>query len=118
MGDDEGGAAGHQRVHILQHDAQRAAQVGLADHADADAVIADLAVGNVIESVDEVGNGSLACAGGAYEGDLLAGLCPQADVMEHQLVFTVAEVHILKDHAALQTGIGSSAVALRLLPGR
>ena len=60
----------------------------------------------------QVGDGGLARAGGAHEGDLLARLGPQADVVEDQLVFVIAEVHVLKDHAALQTGVGDGALRL------
>ena len=57
---------------VLQHDAQRAAQVGFFDLMDVDAVIADLAVLNIVEAVDQVGNGSLARTGRADKGDLLS----------------------------------------------
>ena len=67
-----------EEVGILQHDAQAAAQVGLFDLVDVDAVVADLAVGNIIEAVDQVGDGGLARAGGAHKGDLLARLGVEA----------------------------------------
>ena len=102
---------------ILEHDAHGSPQVRLFDLVDVDAVIADLAVGNVVEAIDEVGDGGLAGAGGAYEGDLLAGLCPEADVVEHQLILVIAEVHTIQGDAALQLGVGSGAVVLGLLPG-
>ena len=41
-----------KEVDILQNHAQRAAQVALVDLVDIDAVIADLAVGDVVEAVD------------------------------------------------------------------
>ena len=76
-----------KQVGILKDDAQGAAQVRLFDLIDIDAVIADLAVGNVVETIYEVGNGGLACAGGTDKGDLLPRFGPQADVVENQLVF-------------------------------
>ena len=36
------------------------------------AVVQDLALLDIVEAVDEVRDGRLACAGGADEGDLLA----------------------------------------------
>ena len=63
-----------EQIHILQHDAERVAQVGLFDVVDVDAVIADLAVGDVVEAVDEVRDGGLARAGRADKGQLLPGL--------------------------------------------
>ena len=62
------------RLVSCKHDAQRAAQVGLFDLVDVDAVVADFTVGNVIEAVDEVGDRGLARAGRADKGDLLPRL--------------------------------------------
>ena len=42
---------------VLQHDSERVAQVIFFDLVDIDAVIADLAVLNIVETVDQVGNG-------------------------------------------------------------
>ena len=75
-----------KRLSILQHDAQAAAQVGLLDLVDVDAVIANLAVGNIVEPVDQVGDRGLAGTGGAYKGDLLAGFGIEADVVQDDLV--------------------------------
>ena len=71
-----------EQVGVLQHDAQRAAQVGFFDLVDVDAVVADLALLNIVETVDQVGDGGLARAGGADEGDLLAGLGVKGNVMQ------------------------------------
>ena len=49
-----------EQVHVLQHDAQRPAQVRLLDAGHGDAVVQDLAVLDVVEPVDEVGHGGLA----------------------------------------------------------
>ena len=97
---------------ILKNDAQRAAQIRLFDLVDVDAVIADLAVGNIVKAVDQVGNGRLACTGGADKRDLLPRFGPQTDIMEDQFVFVVTEVHSVKDHAALQASVGDGAIRL------
>ena len=68
---------------------------------------------NVIKPVDQVGNGGLSRAGGAHEGDLLAGLGKQGHVVEHRLFRVVAEVHMVKAHVAPQLRQG----AVGLLPG-
>ena len=52
-----------EQAYILEHNAQTAAQVTLLDLVDIDAVIPDLAIGNIIEPVDEVGNGGLTGTG-------------------------------------------------------
>ena len=102
-----------EQVGILQNNAQRAAQGVLPDVPDVDAVIGDGAGLNVIKPVDQVGNGGLSRAGGAHEGDLLAGLGKQGYVVEHRLFRVVAEVHMVKAHVAPQLRQG----AVGLLPG-
>ena len=92
--------------------AQAAAEVGLFNLVDVDAVVPDFAVGNIVEPVNQVGDGGLARAGGAHKGNLLAGLSVQADVVQHQLVGVVAKVHVVQHHFALQAGIGDCAVRL------
>lgn len=71
-----------EQVSILQHDAQRTAQIGLFDLVDIDAVVADLAVLNVVEPVDEVGDGGLTGTGRADKGDLLARTAIQVDIVQ------------------------------------
>ena len=102
-----------EQVGILQNNAQRAAQGVLPDIPHVDAVIGDGAGLNVIKPVDQVGNGGLSRAGGAHEGDLLAGLGKQGHVVEHRLFRVVAEVHMVKAHVAPQLRQG----AVGLLPG-
>ena len=89
-----------EEVGVLQHDAQAAPQVRLADVVDGDAVVTDLAVGNVVEPVDQVGDGGLAGAGGTHEGQLLAGLGKEADVVEDGLALLIGEVHMVEPHVA------------------
>ncbi|CAN4039547.1 RNA polymerase sigma factor sigX, partial [Dysosmobacter welbionis] len=85
-----------EEVGVLQHDAQAAPQVRLADVVDGDAVVTDLAVGNVVEPVDQVGDGGLAGAGGTHEGQLLARLGKEADVVEDGLALLIGEVHMVE----------------------
>ena len=104
-------------MRVLQHHGQGAAQIILADLFDVDAVIADLAALDVIEAVNQVGDGGLARAGGAYKGDLLPRLGVKGDIVEHDFVGHIAKRHVLKDHIALQLGIGGGAVPMGMLPG-
>ena len=60
-----------KQVRVLKHHAQRAAQVIFFDLVDVDAVIADLAVRNIIKAVEQIGDGGLSRIGGPYKGDLL-----------------------------------------------
>ena len=92
------------------------AQIVLLDLVDVDAVVANFAVGNVVEPGQQVGNGRLARAGGADKGDLLARLGVNADVMQHDFLRRVAEVHVVQHDVAFQLGVGGGTVAVRMLP--
>ena len=92
------------------------AQVGLFDMVDVDAVIADLAVGKVIESVDEVRDRGLACARRADEGQLLAGLGVERDVVQDRLFGVIGKVHVKEAHVAAELYQFSAAVLLRAFP--
>ena len=86
---------------ILQYDTQRLPQIRFFDLVDIDAVITDLTILNIIETVDQVRDRSLAGTGGAYKCNLLTGLCIHLDVMQHDLVIIVAEVHIIEYYFTL-----------------
>ena len=105
-----------EEVGLLQHDAQRAAQVRLANLVDVDAVVPHLTVRDVVEAVDEVGDGGLACAGGAHEGHLLTRLGVYRHVVEDGLALFVGKVHLGEAHVTLQQGIGEGAVSVGMLP--
>ena len=81
---------------ILEHHAQGPAQIVLFDVPHIDAVIGHGPLLHVVETVDEVGDGGLAGAGGAHKSDLLAGLCKEADVLEDGVGALVAEGHVVK----------------------
>ena len=97
---------------ILQHHSQGPAQIRLLDLVDIDTVVADFSVGDIIEPVDQIGDGGLSGTGGAYESDLLPRLCPQADIVQNNLVVRIAKVHIIEDHTALLFRIGDGSFRL------
>ena len=104
-------------MRILQDHAEASAQVVLANFVDIDAVIADLAVRDVIEAVDEVRDRCLACARRADKGDLLARRRIEIDVVQNDLLWRIAEVHIVEHHVARELRIGHGTVRLmRMLP--
>ena len=105
-----------EEIRLLQNKAEGAAQIRLLDLVDVDAVVADLAVGNVVKAIDEVRDGRFARAGRADEGDLLARLGVNGYVVQHVLALGVGEVHIGEAHVAAQLGVGEGAVAVRVLP--
>ena len=86
---------------ILQYDTQRLPQIRFLDLVNIDAVVTDLTILNIIETVDQVRDRSLAGTGGAYKCNLLTGLCIHLDVMQHDLVIIVAEVHIIEYYFTL-----------------
>lgn len=67
---------------ILQYDTQRLPQIRFFDLVDIDAVITDLTILNIIETVDQVRDRGLAGTGGAYKGNLLARGGIQFDVVQ------------------------------------
>ena len=102
---------------ILEHHAERSSQIRLLDLIDIDAVIADLAVCDIVETVDQVGDRHLARAGSADKGDLLPRFCIKADVVQDDLVVVIAEVHIVEDDAALLLCISDRPLGfVRVLP--
>ena len=107
-----------EQIGLLKHDPEGMPQIGLGDLVDVDAVVADLAVGNIIEPVDEVRDRGLARAGSAHKGDLLPGMGIERHVMQHGLARHIAKVHILHGDVALQLRVGHGAVRpMGILPG-
>ena len=103
---------------ILKHDSQRAAQIRLFDLIDIDIVIADFSVRDIVKPVDQVRNRGLARACSTYKGNLLSRLRVQRNMMQHNLVFRVAEIHVVEHHASFQLPVRNCSVRLvRMLPG-
>ena len=76
-------------------------KVVLGDFAEVDSVELDGAVGGVVETGDEVGEGGFAGAAGADEGNAFAGLDGDVDIGEDGGLGLVAEVDVLEfDFAA------------------
>ena len=98
-----------KEVGILQHHAKRPPQVRLFDLVDIDAVVADLAVRDIVEPVDQVRDRRLACARRTDKGDLLPRLRIQSNVMQHDLVLVISEIYIIENHAAFLSLVGHRA---------
>ena len=105
-----------KEIHVLEHDAEAAAQICLTDLIDVDAVVADLAVGNVVKAVDKVRDRRLARTGRADEGDLLAGFGVERDVMQDLFVRRITEVDVIEHDAPGKLRVCDRAVAVRVLP--
>ena len=83
---------------------------------DIDSVKADLAIGNIVETVDQVGDGRLTRTRRANEGDLLTGSCPQRDIVQNHLLPVVGEVDIFHDQLSTQASVGNRSIAVRMAP--
>ena len=93
-----------EQVGVLKDGALTEPQGVLLDVPDVDAVAGDHAALDLIEPVDEVGDGGLARAGGADEGDLLAGVGKDGDLFQHRLALHIGEVHLTEPDGAPQLG--------------
>ena len=89
---------------------------------DVDAVVRDLAVINLVEAVDEIGDGRLSGARRAHKRDLLPRLGKQVEVREHAGARHVGKVHGVeahvagkRDQAARELGTVGSHRAARLI---
>ena len=81
---------------ILQNDAEASAQVCFFDLVDVDSIVADFAVLNVVESVDQVGDGCFTCTSRTNESDLLTWFCVQRKIMQNHFVFVITKAHIVE----------------------
>ena len=103
---------------ILKHHTQGTAQIALLDLVDIDTVIPDLAVLNIIKSVNQVRDRRLAGAGTSYESNLLTRFGIHRNVMQYNLVVRISEIHIVKSHMAFLSLISNRPVCpVRMFPG-
>ena len=106
-----------EQVSVLKNYRLRAAEVVLLYLVDVYPVIAYLSVGDVVETVDEVRDSGLACAGRADECYLLTCLRVEAYAVEDGLFRLVAEVYVIELDISADLGIGYRTVSLvRVLP--
>ena len=92
-------------------------QVILFDLGDIDSVIADLTLLNIVKTVDQVGDSCFSCTCGAYESQLLTGLCKEADILKDYFIRVIAESYILEADISCKFCIGYRAVCrMRMLP--
>ena len=70
---------------ILQYDAERVAQVIFFDLVDVDAVVTDLSVLDIVETVDQVCDGGLSGTGAADKGDFLTRSRIEIYIVENDL---------------------------------
>ena len=89
---------------VLQHHADRAAQLGARHLRDVDAVERDRAGVDLVEAHEQVDERRLARAGRPDDGDRLAGLRDEREVFDQRLVRLVAERDVLERDLAAHGG--------------
>ena len=100
-----------KQIYVLQYDTQRTPQVCLFDFVDVDAVVANLAVCQIVEPVDQVRDRGLSGTGRPDKRHLFAGLGVQAHIMQHDFFRHITEVHVKELHVPCHTGIGVTELA-------
>ena len=90
---------------VLEHAALAQTQGILFDVLHVDAVTGDEAALNLIEAVNQVGDGGLARAGGAHKGNFLPGIGIDGHVLQHPLALHIGEIHMAQAHRAPQLGV-------------
>ena len=90
-----------EEVRLLQDDAHAAAQRVFTDIGDGDAVVEDMSALYLVEAVDEVDDGGLACPCASHEGYLLSRVGIDIDIEEYLFLGGVAEINVLEVDVAL-----------------
>ena len=81
---------------LLQHHAEAAAQVGLADIIDGDTIEQDTPFLHVVEAVDEVDDGGFSGSCTSHESNLLTWVGIDVDIEEHLFLRHIAKINTLK----------------------
>ena len=100
VGDVLGHGAGFQPG-LLQYHAKVGPQRIPRQFVDGQAAHPDLPAVDLVKAHQQVDQRGLAAAGGAHQGDALAGLCLQAQVLEQRCLRRVAKAHMVKLDAAV-----------------
>ena len=106
-----------KQVHILQYHTEGTAQGRFRDPADINAVVSDGTLLDIIEAVDQVGDGRLSGSGSPHKGHLLARLRVKRNVMQDCLFRHITKVHIVELHMSLHLYHIKRTVLFRHLPG-
>ena len=94
-----------EHVHLLLHHADVLPQAALGQLGDVLTVDQDASAADVVKPGDQVAEGGLAAAAGAYQRDLVAGLHGFVDVGQHgPVVIVIVEADVVEGHIALHAG--------------
>ena len=100
---------------ILENYSKRPSKVCFLNLIDINTVIPDFAILNIIESVNQVCNRSLAGTRRSDKGNLLTGSCGYLNIMKNYLVIGISEVYIIKFHITLKLYICGCIVGFMIM---
>ncbi len=86
---------------ILQYDSKGMTQVVFFDLINVNAVVADLAILNIVEPVDQVCDRCFSGTGTSNESDLLSWSGKKVYVVQNHFVRIVSKIDIIKYHITL-----------------
>ena len=105
-----------KEVDVLQNNTESTTKSALSNFVNVDAVVADLAVFNVIEAVEQVSNGCFTSACCANKGNLLTRFCIKRNIMQHGVARLVAKVNIKEANISLNRGVSNRTITVWILP--
>ena len=105
-----------KEVDVLQNNTESTTKSALPNLVNVDAVVANLAVFNVIEAVEQVSNGCFTSTCCANKGNLLTRFCIKRNIMQHGVARLVAKVNIKEANVSLNRGVSNRAVTVWILP--
>ena len=86
---------------ILQYDSKGMTQVVFFDLINVNAVVADLAILNIVEPVDQVCDRCFSGTGTSNESDLLSWSSKKVYIVQNDFVRIVSKIDIIKYHITL-----------------
>ena len=100
---------------ILQYNAKGTAKVGFTNFIHVNAIVADLTVLDIVETVNQVGNGGFSCSGGADKCNLLSRCRVEHNVVQYDFFISITEIHIVKNHIAGEFRISGGVICFMIM---
>ena len=101
-----------KEVCLLKNEAQGSSEILFLDLININAVITDLTVSYVVETVDKVGDSCLSRTGCAYESDFLTRLGKYGNIEKDLFSRYIFEINVIKQYVTLKLRIGDRTVSL------
>src|SRR5699024_6014559 len=107
-----------EQIGILKYNPQGTAEIAFPDLVNVNPVIADLAVSDIVKTVEQVCDSRFACAGGSYKSYLLPRFRIERNIMKYGLSRFISKVYLMQPHVPLQFGISYCAgFPMGMFPG-